>query len=68
MSPMHLLQEKRIGCPYCGELIGILIDLSEPEQEYVEDCSVCCQPMRLVVTVPADGEADVQVLTADDSF
>ncbi len=65
---MHLLQEKRIGCPYCGELIGILIDLSAPEQEYVEDCSVCCQSMRLVVTVPADGEADVQVLTADDSF
>ena len=38
-----------VDCPYCGEMIDILIDLSIETQEYTEDCSVCCRPM--VVTI-----------------
>jgi len=26
-----------------------------PEQEYVEDCQVCCRPIVLSVTVDVDG-------------
>ena len=33
--------------PYCGETIAILLDLSVDEQSYIEDCSVCCQPMTV---------------------
>lgn len=36
-----------IMCPYCGETIEIELDLSVPEQQYVEDCSVCCQPIAI---------------------
>ena len=41
----------RILCPYCGETIDIVVDGSLEQQHYVEDCSVCCRPMELYVTV-----------------
>ena len=47
--------ERHIGCPYCGETIGVLIDDSLPEQTYVEDCQVCCRPIVLDVAVEDDG-------------
>lgn len=33
----------------------MLLDLSVPEQSYVEDCEVCCRPLRIRYTT--DGEA-----------
>ena len=44
-----------VSCPYCGETITLLLDLSVEEQSYIEDCSVCCQPMNVAYRV-ADGE------------
>ncbi|MEH6471418.1 MAG: CPXCG motif-containing cysteine-rich protein [Halopseudomonas sp.] len=49
------LIEHRITCPYCSECFTVLIDGSEPQQEYVEDCHVCCQPMVLSVGLADDG-------------
>ena len=43
-----------IDCPYCGERIEIVIDGSIAQQEYIEDCSVCCRPIELSVTVAGD--------------
>ena len=40
-------EEAQISCPFCGETLSILLDLSIPEQDYIEDCQVCCQPMQL---------------------
>ena len=48
---------KTVSCPYCGEPIDILVDGSLPEQEYVEDCQVCCRPIFLTVVVDVDGDA-----------
>jgi transcription elongation factor Elf1 len=40
--------EKRFKCPYCFEKISMLLDLSENgQQEYIEDCEVCCQPIQI---------------------
>lgn len=44
-----------ICCPYCGELIEVIVDLSVEHQEYVEDCSVCCRPIVLCVSAGDDG-------------
>ncbi len=57
---MPELTEKTISCPYCGEAISVLIDDSSPEQDYVEDCQVCCRPIVLNVLVDADGDVTVQ--------
>ena len=56
---MPELSEKAIGCPYCGEIISILAVPSVPEQEYIEDCQVCCRPMILRVTVITEDEIEV---------
>ena len=40
-----LIQHESITCPYCWETIEIALDLSVEEQQYVEDCSVCCRPI-----------------------
>lgn len=34
-------------CPYCGEEISMVLDLSVPRQTYVEDCEVCCNPIEI---------------------
>jgi hypothetical protein len=39
-----------IMCPHCGEQITLFVDLSVEEQTYIEDCSVCCQPMQISYT------------------
>jgi hypothetical protein len=53
------LTEKPISCPYCGEIITILVDDSLPEQQYVEDCQVCCRPIVMTVSIDANGDAAV---------
>ena len=42
-----LLLHQVIQCPYCWEQIGIDLDLSVEGQSYIEDCQVCCQPIRI---------------------
>jgi hypothetical protein len=49
---MSLIDTVQVNCPYCGESIELVVDYSASNEEYVEDCSVCCRPM--VVTVPED--------------
>lgn len=55
------MEEHEDYCPCCGEPITLLIDPSVDQQEYVEDCEVCCRPMIVTVTVsPAGVSATVQ--------
>ena len=63
---MNGLNEWSIGCPYCGEAITVLLDLSVPEQEYIEDCQVCCRPIVFLVVAAEDGEASVSVRSEDE--
>lgn len=52
---MQLLQGRAATCPHCWERIELTLDLSVPEQSYIEDCPVCCRPMAVSYTT-ADGE------------
>ena len=62
---MPELSEQTIGCPYCGEAISILVDDSLPEQQYTEDCQVCCRPILFDVSI--DSEGDISVLARSES-
>lgn len=51
-----------VPCPYCGESVEITLDPgSGAEQDYVEDCEVCCQPWRVLVRYDDEGHAEVSV-------
>ena len=63
---MAELSEQTIGCPYCGELISILVDDTLPEQRYVEDCQVCCRPIELDVAVTPNGDVIVNARSGDE--
>jgi Cysteine-rich CPXCG len=52
------------SCPYCGEAVSIFLDPAGGSvQDYVEDCSVCCQPMTVRVRFAGEGQADVMIGT-----
>jgi len=51
-------------CPYCGESIELIVDDSIDQQSYIEDCSVCCRPINVDVSVDADGDITLSC-TAD---
>ena len=57
-----LLQEQlEAVCPCCGETIQLLIDTSIPQQEYIEDCQVCCRPLLVIASVDSQGNPCVEV-------
>lgn len=40
----------QVACPWCGEPTDTFPDeASAGEQDYIEDCVVCCRPIRFVV-------------------
>jgi transcription elongation factor Elf1 len=46
--------EHVFACPYCGEEISMVLDLSVSRQTYVEDCEVCCRPIEITYTAEDD--------------
>jgi transcription elongation factor Elf1 len=55
------LHEKSVNCPFCGENITILLDLSAGSQSYIEDCQVCCRPMQISFAAEDDEHMTLQV-------
>ncbi len=50
-----------VTCPYCGEPNTVSIDAGGEGDEFVQDCSVCCRPWQVRITIRPDGSADVSV-------
>lgn len=45
------MKEQFFQCPYCWVQISMLIDISQSQQNYIEDCEICCNPIQLSITV-----------------
>ena len=63
---MDMIDSHDACCPYCGETIELVLDLSAGGQQYIEDCEVCCRPITICVSVSAEGLAEVEVRHEDD--
>lgn len=61
---MNLLQTHKLDCPYCGEAIQIVVDCSIPEQEYIEDCQVCCRPINICTNIEG---GEIQIHTTHEN-
>ena len=62
---MILIQGYDVACPHCGETVNLTLDLSVPEQSYIEDCPVCCKPMSVSFS-SVDGEVTEISVEASD--
>ncbi|MEP7727853.1 CPXCG motif-containing cysteine-rich protein [Marinomonas primoryensis] len=65
---MSKLLEKDISCPYCGESIDVVIEILEENQEYIEDCQVCCRPIVFNIEVAFDGSPSISVHSEDETY
>ena len=59
------LLSRTVCCPYCGEVLALLVDTSAGEQAYVEDCAVCCRPIECRLYVEG-GDWQLAVHRDDD--
>lgn len=59
------MDEHPVECPYCGEVFDALVDWSEGETSYIQDCEVCCQPIRFHLEPGPNGEAGELSLTPE---
>ena len=41
------MEEHFFQCPCCWEEISMLLEPSNLEQQYIEDCEVCCRPIQI---------------------
>lgn len=56
-----------VTCPHCGEEAEMTLDPSGgDQQEYIEDCEVCCNPWSVTVHYDVEGKVEVQVTSVDD--
>lgn len=57
-----------LQCPYCGEPIDVAVDDSAGDQDYIEDCQVCCRPIAISVRLDdTDGEPRVRARREDEA-
>lgn len=63
-----MLDVVAVSCPYCGEPLDLMIDGSAGDQQYTEDCQVCCQPMVVRALLDEQGLPSVEVFREDDAF
>ena len=55
-------KELHFQCPYCFSPISFVVETFYSEQDYIEDCEVCCQPIQ--IRYQSDGE-EVNDFTVD---
>jgi len=50
------------GCAFCGEENDLTVDASGgPRQTFTEDCTICCRPNLITLTLDDEGEASIEV-------
>jgi hypothetical protein len=68
MVAVQDLNEIEVECPYCGAPFSVLVDTSAGDNDYIEDCQVCCQPIEFKLQVGSMGEFQLLARREDDSF
>lgn len=59
-------EEVFFQCPYCWQKISMLLESYYPNQEYIEDCEVCCRPILISYQKNADEDISIDVKSLND--
>ena len=46
---MNYIVDVEVECPYCGELFPITVDTSQGPHTMIEDCTICCRPISIIL-------------------
>jgi len=46
---MDIEISESVQCPFCGQLVQLIIDTGLAEQRFTTDCEVCCRPFEVFV-------------------
>ncbi len=57
-------QPSTITCPYCGAPTDVHVEAGAGR--CIEDCTVCCQPIELVVRADESGAVEVEARRGDE--
>ncbi|MGJ8663501.1 MAG: CPXCG motif-containing cysteine-rich protein [Marinicella sp.] len=63
---MNGLETVKIQCPSCWESFATVVDCSVSDQQYVEDCYVCCRPLVIHVQVEAGSVQAIDVKSENE--
>ena len=63
---MDSISDKTVTCPFCWETNHVMIETEDVDQQFIVDCTVCCQPMELQVMVSDEDTIKVIALHQDD--
>ncbi len=63
----RMLDFRTVHCPYCGQALDMAVDVSAGDQDYIEDCQVCCRPISIGLVVDEQGDARVSVRGENDA-
>tara|TARA_A100001011_G_C14261737_1_gene822746 strand:+ start:1225 stop:1407 length:183 start_codon:yes stop_codon:yes gene_type:complete len=55
------LLEKYFQCPHCWQEQLKLIDPSEKNQNFIEDCEICCNPIDFEILINYNEIVDFQI-------
>lgn len=58
-------EELFFTCPYCWQSISMIFDITQPVQDYIEDCEVCCRPIQINLT-PSAEEPNLEIKRLDE--
>jgi len=57
----------QVQCPYCWESFEVMIDHCGENQQYIEDCQICCQPINFNILVGEMQEVQVSVSAENEA-
>ncbi|PSJ47106.1 CPXCG motif-containing cysteine-rich protein [Zobellella taiwanensis] len=61
--------EQNIVCPHCGHHTRIVVDASEGDQDYYEDCLACCNSIHItVIRHEQTGDIEVRADADDEQY
>jgi hypothetical protein len=67
LRPLDFDSSSDLVCPYCGEPAEVDVDPGGGEdQEFEQDCAVCCRPWQVRVQRAEDGTETITLTREDD--